>query len=685
MRRSRIFPLVSLLSAFAWIACGGGGSGDGGPGGAGGGSGSCQSPDGKPKACSVEPDSGGEGTTVVIHGVNFPSEVSKANVKFNGVATTVQKSAPHQIEVKVPSKATTGPITLELDTGKGFVTYPGPMFTVTDDKPVPVLSSLSPAIVTEGEPLAEIALSGKNFRPSTVVEWNGAPIDSTYGSSGGIKIHPTSEMIEKVGSYTVRVVSPPPGGGPSEELQFKVINALHVVSAEALSATTVRLTFDRAVNTGSATPRRNPGSVYAFSPAIGIKDVKIDGASSGKSVIITTSVSQKPDVDYTVTVAVDKVTSAEGGILKGTRSATFRSFNSMPIPDGVFGTAPGCGPSALSGPMGLALMGTTLYVTEESGNQVQKLDISGDEPEFLGFYGYDGTSTGFLTGAGSEAAGCPGGATAHDQSVVAPRGASGPDPLTGNVYVADTARDRIVRFLVSKASGTETATFESFVRGDAAASESARWTSPVILGVIGKQLYVATSADQIRRLNFDGSREPDPFGARGDGGGQFRFNLDDAPDDCEAEDERSECAYDGGGVPAMAYDPMARFMYVVEPGNHRVQRVKVDRDSGRLLLDASNSAIGQGVTKFGAGNTQAKTPGTGKGEFTNPSGIALDKAGTLYVIDEAKGGRVQRFDAGGAFQKEILLDFVPGGIVIDGQNRMWLADPMSGKLHRFKL
>lgn len=684
MRRSRLLPLVSLLSAFAWIACGGG-SGDGGPDGAGGGSGSCQSPDGKPKACSVEPDSGGEGATVVIHGVNFPSENSNVRVKFNGVGTSVQKSAPHMIEVKVP-KATTGPITLEIDSGKGFVTYPGPMFTITDDKPLPTVSSISPSVVTEGEVPAEISVNGTGFRPSTTVLWNGETIDAEYSSSTTMKIRPSTEMIARVGTSKVKVFSPPPGGGESkQELEFKVVSALHVVSAEALSATTVRLTFDRAVNSQSATPRQRPGDVYAFSPSIGIKEVRIDNASSGRSVIITTSVSQKVDVDYTVTVAANKVTSAEGGILKGTRSATFRSYNSMPIPDGVFGTAPGCGPSALSGPMGLAVLGSTLYVTEESGNQVQKLDISGDDPEFLGFYGYDGASTGFLTGAGSTAAGCPGGATAHDQSLVAPRGASGLDPVTGNVYVADTARDRIVRFLVSKSGSAETATFESFVRGDAATSESARWKSPVILGVIGKQLYVATSADQIRRLNFDQSREPDPFGGRGDGGGKFRFNLDAAPDDCEAEDERSECAYDGGGVPAMAYDPMARFMYVVEPGNHRVQRVKVDRDTGRLLLDASNSAIGKGVNKFGAGNTQAKTPGTGRGEFTNPSGIAIDKAGTFYVIDEAKGGRVQRFDMGGVFQKEILLDFVPGGIAIDGQNRMWVADPLSGTLHRFKL
>ncbi|HWV38492.1 MAG TPA: IPT/TIG domain-containing protein [Vulgatibacter sp.] len=687
MRRSRILPIVSLLSAFAWIACGGGDSGEGGPGG--GGPGSCQSPDGKPKACSVTPESGGEGTLVVIHGVNFPtSSGSSVRVKFSGADALIPQSVePTAIEVKVPGRATTGPINLEIDLGKGFVTYPGPTFTVTDEKPLPALKSLSPTSVTLGEPPPEITISGTGFRSSTEVLWNGETIPSLYSSSSSIKIHPTAEMLDAVKTHKVQVVSPPPGGGTSQEtLEFKVVHGLQVVSAEARSATSVRVTFDRPVSTSTATARRNADRIYSFSPKLSVSEAQMEMGSGGRSVIVSLRDPQQPNVEYTVTVDKTRVTSAEGGILNGNDSDTFRAFNSNPIADGSFGADPGCGPAALSGPMGLGVLTTHLYVTEESGNQVQKLDISADVPEFLGFYGYDGTTTGFLTGAGSTAEGCPGGSTDHDEALVAPRGAPGLDPLTGNLYVADTARDRIVRFLVSASGGGETATFESFVRGDAAASESARWKSPVILGVIGKQLYVATSADQIRRLNFDGSREPDPFGAMGDGGGEFRFNLAEPPEDCEVDDPRLECAYDGSGLPAMAYDSNKRFLYVVEPGNHRVQRIRVDRDTGRLQVEMSNSAIGKGVTKFGNRNThEVKGAGTGKGEFTNPSGIAMDRAGTLWVIDEAKGGRVQRFADSGTFQQEFLLGYVPGGIAFDGENRMWIADPLNGKVHRFQL
>lgn len=682
MRRSRVLPFLSLLCAIAWVACGGGSdNGPGGAGGSGGGSGSCPSDPGVPKACSATPDSGGETTEVVILGANFPTLTANVKVKFFGgdgkprVESQVTDAKPDRITTKVPSKAVTGPIELNVDLGSGFISVPGPFFTVTDDKPVPVLSSLSPASVTAGEPV-DVVLSGSGFRSSSTVEWNKQTISSTY-TSGQIKVHLSEDMVAVVGTYKVRVVSPPPGGGVSQELDFKVVPALHVVSAEPISATQVRVTFDRAVGSNAA-PRQKPGQVYSFSPALTVKEAKLE-SSGGKTVIVSTSLPQTPDVNYTVTVA-SSVTSADGGILKAPNTAGFRAFNSAPIPDGDFGTAPGCGPTALSGPRGLVVMNDALYVTEESGNQVQKISIAGDDPEFLGFFGYDGTTTGLLTAAGSNAAGCPGGSTTEDQALVSPRGAPGVDPLTGNVYAADTARDRLVRFVVAGA----TASFESFLRGDAASATADRWTSPVVLGVIGKTLYFVASDDKIHRIGLDQTREPDPFGGIGNGGGQFRFNLSAPPDDCATDDARLECAYDGSGVPAMAYEPGGKWFYVVEPGNHRVQRLRLD-SAGKVVADGSTSAIGKGVTKFAAGNTQAKGAGTGKGEFTNPCGIALDKANSLYVVDEAKGGRVQRFDSGGNFQKEITLGFLPGGIAIDSSNRMWIADPLNGKLHRFKL
>ncbi|HEY0840688.1 MAG TPA: IPT/TIG domain-containing protein [Vulgatibacter sp.] len=686
MRVLRSLPLLSLAVAIALAACGGGddtpggAGGAGGDGGGGGGGGSCSSPDGKPRACSVDPDKGPEGAIVRIHGVNFPTSGNDVNVKFSGVGVqkpvAVDAEGGTWIDTRVPAKAATGPIVLELDSGKGFVAIEGPHFTVTDDRPAPVLTSLSPSSATEGEVLKDgITLTGTGFRSISVVEMDGVRVDAQYSSSTSIKVpNIPAEKLAKPGKFTFKVINEPPGGGTSAEVSFQVVAALRVVGAEAVGANRIRLTFDKPVNRGDAAPSRNADRVYSVTPGLTVKDAQMDGSSGGRSVFLTTTANQKPDTDYTVTIK-GKIASSEGGALRGTTSATFRAFNSTPIADGVFGAA-GCGAASLQGPIGLAVLASDLYVTEESGNQVQRISIAGDDPQFQGFYGYDGAVCGYITDSAATASGCPAGEPAGADSLFAPRGAPGVDPTSGDVYVADTSRDRVVRF---KAAGA----FDEFRRGSQELADKDKWKSPVVLGVIGGQVLVAASDEKIHRFYFDKNARPaEAFGGLGFGAGNFRFNLAEPPADCEAGDPRLECSYDGSGVPSMGWDPALKFAYVSEPGNHRVQRVKVDTNQNNKL--ASSGAIGAGVRKFGS-EMPAQRAGTANGEFTRPSGVAVDSAGFIYVADEASGGRVQRFDSAGNWLRTMSLDFAPGGLVVDGANRLWISDPAGGRLLRFKL
>jgi ELWxxDGT repeat protein len=56
-----------------------------------------------------------------------------------------------------------------------------------------------------------------------------------------------------------------------------------------------------------------------------------------------------------------------------------------------------------------------------------------------------------------------------------------------------------------------------------------------------------------------------------------------------------------------------------------------------------------------AGNfvSSVGSPGTGNGQLTNPSGIAVDNAGNLYVTENQDNGRVSVFDNTGAFVRHI--------------------------------
>jgi hypothetical protein len=94
---------------------------------------SCSSdnePDG-PAIVGIAPDSGAAGTIVAITGRGFNTDVSKNNVKFNGVVATIQTATETQLTVVAPSGGTTGTIAVSIGTKE----LNGPVFTYTEPQP----------------------------------------------------------------------------------------------------------------------------------------------------------------------------------------------------------------------------------------------------------------------------------------------------------------------------------------------------------------------------------------------------------------------------------------------------------------------------------------------------------------------------------------------------------------------
>jgi len=83
------------------------------------------------------------------------------------------------------------------------------------------------------------------------------------------------------------------------------------------------------------------------------------------------------------------------------------------------------------------------------------------------------------------------------------------------------------------------------------------------------------------------------------------------------------------------------------------------------------------------------SPGTLAGEFDQPWGIDIDDAtGDVYVMDTGNA-RVQVFDAGGSFVREIGSEFSgraggPGGLAFEESERvLWVADAPTDKVYKF--
>ena len=378
-------------------------------------------------------------------------------------------------------------------------------------------------------------------------------------------------------------------------------------------------------------------------------DLKVDRVGNTNTRVVLTTGNQNPNRTYTV-VAPEDATSTQGGSIAN-RSANFRAWGSDPELLGSWGTA-GCGNAGLHKPSGLAVLSGMLYVTEEDGQQVQLLSTADGTP--AGFLGNDGTGAGLHDGDAT-AVGCPDTGSSEAESFAFPRGHVVAD-LVGARWVADTGNDRIFRF---NADGSF---LETVTRG-------INWDSPVVLGVAGEYIWIANGDDRIYPLAPTGLNGNPLFG-HGQNAGQFNFDLA------------------GGGTPGYATYFQER--YISDPGNHRVQK----------FLDASPQGwIGKGHERFDGvaaaclqdveGEGASDCAGTGNGEFTNPSGLAVDQSGNLWVLDDAdadgdgKPGRVQKFSRDGTFLHSFNLDYLPGGIAVDADGNLWIADQTNNAVHKY--
>ena len=115
---------------------------------------------------------------VTIEGSNFGSQTG--SVTFNGTTASTTSWASHEIQTKVPSGATTGPVVVRTSGGQSSA---GVSFTVTI--PAPVISRLDP---NSGLVDASVTIEGSNFGTSSgTVTFNGTTASTTSWDSDEIQ------------------------------------------------------------------------------------------------------------------------------------------------------------------------------------------------------------------------------------------------------------------------------------------------------------------------------------------------------------------------------------------------------------------------------------------------------------------------------------------------------------------
>jgi len=212
---------AGLLAALTFAACGGGGGGGTTP--------PTNNP--VPSITALSPSSVTARTapvTLTVTGSNF---ISSSQVSMNGLilATTFTSST----EVRAGITATnipdggTVPVTV-FNPAPGGGTSNSLPFTINN--PVPAITSLSPSSALAGGPTYTLTVNGSGFVPSSVAQWNGADLTTTFVSEGQLTASVPASNIAAVGTAQVTVVNPAPGGGTSNPSISLAITAPQPIS-----------------------------------------------------------------------------------------------------------------------------------------------------------------------------------------------------------------------------------------------------------------------------------------------------------------------------------------------------------------------------------------------------------------------------------------------------------------------
>lgn len=102
--------------------------------------------------------------------------------------------------------------------------------------PAPVLSDIVPPDVTAPAPSFALLAIGQHFINNSKVYLNGTPLTTRWKDHQHLEADVPASLLSAAGVYPVKVVTPGPGGGESQTLNFTVNNPVPVLSSMTPSA-----------------------------------------------------------------------------------------------------------------------------------------------------------------------------------------------------------------------------------------------------------------------------------------------------------------------------------------------------------------------------------------------------------------------------------------------------------------
>src|SRR5215472_4434283 len=105
-----------------------------------------------------------------------------------------------------------------------------PTYASAANNPVPFIDQpLIPTVVAPGSVASTLRVRGGGFISSSVVNWNGNPLPTTFVSRWVLAAAVPAADLASPGTASITVVNPAPGGGTSNAVFFQVIRQTSTV------------------------------------------------------------------------------------------------------------------------------------------------------------------------------------------------------------------------------------------------------------------------------------------------------------------------------------------------------------------------------------------------------------------------------------------------------------------------
>lgn len=249
---------------------------------------------------SLSPNStivGGGAFTLTVTGANF---VSSSTVQWNGSAraTTFVSSTSLQAAVTAADIAAAGTAMVTVSTPAPGGGISGALdFAVNN--PTPTVAALGPNAAFAGDAGFTLIVTGTNFLASSTVQWNGSARTTTFVSNTSLQAAITTADIANVGTATVTVANPAPGGGTSNGLPFTIkvpppnITLLSPSSAVAASGSFTLTVTGKNFGPSSTVQWKGSARTTAFVSSTSLQ-ASIDSADIASAGVANITVSNPP-------------------------------------------------------------------------------------------------------------------------------------------------------------------------------------------------------------------------------------------------------------------------------------------------------------------------------------------------------------------------------------------------------